>query len=75
MKKTIFSQELNKIEQLIIDDKEMINAIILICNLKAQINKKRIHINKTYKVFCNLLIPDIIIFFPKNIETNNCRNN
>lgn len=63
--KTIFSQELNKIEQLIIDDKEMINAIILICNLKAQINKKESRLTKPIKYFVICLSLILLFFFPK----------
>ena len=63
--KTTFSQEQNKIEQLIIDDEEMINAIILICNLKAQINKKEFRLTKPLKYFVICIFLIFLFFFPK----------
>ena len=61
---TIFSQGSNKSEKLIIEDIEMINAIILICNLKNQTSWSILRLRKffNYLLFCFFLF--IFLYFP-----------
>ena len=47
---TIFSQGSNKIEKLILEDDEMINAIILVCNLKTQTSWRLSRFRKFFKL-------------------------
>ena len=54
-KNTIFSQETNKSEKLIIEDNEMINAIILIINSKKVSHKYVIRLNKLLNYFFMIL--------------------
>ncbi len=65
---TIFSQGSNKVEKLIIEDIEMINAIILICNLKTQTNWSIFRFRKFFKFlfFCFFLF--IFFYFPNFIR-------
>ncbi len=61
---TIFSQGANTSEKLIIEDEEMINAIILICNTKNQHNKPIFRIRKLLKYFSFILLSLLIFYFP-----------
>ena len=65
---TIFSQGSNRSEKLIIEDIEMINAIILICNLKTQPNWSTLKFRKFFKLlfFCFLLL--IFLYFPNFVR-------
>ena len=65
---TIFSQGSNKSEKLIIEDIEMINAIILICNLKTQTNWSIFRFRKFFKFifFCFFLF--IFFYFPNFVR-------
>ena len=65
---TIFSQGSNRSEKLIIEDIEMINAIILICNLKTQTNWSTLKFIKFFKLlfFCFLLF--IFLYFPNFVR-------
>ena len=65
---TIFSQGSNRSEKLIIEDIEMINAIILICNLKTQTNWSIIKFRKFFKFlfFCFFLF--ILLYFPNFVR-------
>ncbi len=61
---TIFSQGTNKIEKLILEDDEMINAIMLVCNLKTQNSWPIFRFRKYFKLifFCSFLL--IFFYFP-----------
>ena len=61
---TIFSQDSNKNEKLIIEDIEMINAIILICNLKTQTNRSIFRFRKFFKFLFFSLFLLIFFYFP-----------
>ena len=65
---TIFSQGSNKSEKLIIEDIEMINAIILVCNLKTQTNWSILRFRKFFKYifFCFFLF--IFLYFPNFVR-------
>ena len=65
---TIFSQGSNRSEKLIIEDIEMINAIILICNLKTQTNWSILKFRKFFKFlfFCFFLF--ILLYFPNFVR-------
>ena len=59
---TIFSQGSNKNEKLIIEDIEMINAIILICNLKTQTNRSIFKFRKFFKFLFFSFFFDFFLF-------------
>ena len=63
-KNTIFSQETNKSEKLIIEDNEMINAIILIINSKKVSHKYVTRLNKLLNYFFSILLILLLFFFP-----------
>ena len=61
---TIFSQGSNRSEKLIIEDIDMINAIILICNLQTQTKWSTFRFRKIFKFlfFCLFLL--VFFYFP-----------
>ena len=61
---TIFSQGSNKIETLIIEDDEMINAIILVCNLKTQPSWTLIRFRKFFQYIFFFFLLLIFFYFP-----------
>ena len=67
---TIFSQGSNKSEKLIIEDIDMINAIILICNLQTQTKWSTFRFRKIFKFlfFCLFLL--IFFLFSKFCKRN-----
>ena len=65
---TIFSQGSNNSEELIIEDIEMINAIVLICNLKTQTNWYIFKFIKFFKFLFICLLLFIFFYFPNFVR-------
>lgn len=61
---TIFSQESNKIEKLIIKDDEMIKAIVLICNSEYKPTRYVLRTTKIFRSIVFLMFISIFFYFP-----------
>ena len=61
---TIFSQGSNKFEKLVIEDDEMINAIILVCNLKNKSSWSIFKFRKLFKFLFFFFFLSIFFYFP-----------
>ena len=61
---TIFSQDSNKVETLIIEDDEMINAIILVCNLITQPSWTFFRFRKFFQYIFFFFLLLIFFYFP-----------